>query len=312
MIKVTKAKPALKILGLLVGLGLFGYIIADAVSKAQGVDWPPLPWTELTLAFVLICISRGLNAAGWVLGARHIAPLLGWVQGVAAYSVSYIGRYLPGKIWQIGGLSYLARGNGANAMEIAGYSLAFLVAFQIVGVLLLLLNIFVQDYSWAPLACGLAAPVIGSALAVIYCFSSEQIFKLLPSSWRERFRGAFDQPVGILTINLTMQGMVWILLSTSAHIIVIGFSPEWTGTWSESTTAVIGGIMVGFLVFIVPSGAGVREAAISVSLTSFGIDPVVSVVIAVALRVAMIAGELVWAALGLLVNSFEQTKKREN
>ncbi|MEX5728356.1 uncharacterized membrane protein YbhN (UPF0104 family) [Rhodovulum iodosum] len=309
---MAKPGPILKLIGLFLGLGLFGWIVADAFAKTQSVDWPPLPLAELAVASVLVLLAHGLHGVAWALGARKIAPQLGWTEGVAAYSVSFLGRYLPGKIWQVGGLSYLARGRGADPMQIAGYSLAFLIAFQVVGALLLLLSYLLQDYRWGWIPCVASAPVIGIALAAFYHVFSDQIFKRLPAALRARLRGALHQPFDALAMNLTLLAVVWLLLSSCGHLIVTGFAPDWNGTWGQSAAATLGGLIAGFLVLIAPSGAGVRESTIAIWLTAVGVDPVVAIAIVIALRVTMTLGELLWAAAGLLLFARTSPKPTEN
>ncbi len=289
----------MKALGLVLGLGLFGWVITGAVSRTQSVDWPPVPLAHIVLAFCVVIVARGLHAAAWVIGARQIAPRLDWVNGMAIYSVSFLGRYIPGKIWQIGGLAYLARNRGADAVQVAGYSLAFMVAFQVVGALILLAAILTQDFRFGWVLCVVAAGIIAVVLAVLYKVSSEWVFNRLPGSWRKQLQGSLHQPLGALWVNLSLMGATWLLLATCGYLMVLGFQPTWAGTWGQSAAASLGGFLIGFLVLITPSGAGVREAAIAVGLGQVGVEPAVAIVTVIALRVVMTAGELLWALIGL-------------
>jgi len=291
----------LKALGLILGLGLFGWIIVDAFAKTKAVIWPPLPIAELAATLVLVLIAHGLHGLAWAVGARQLAPQLSWAEGISAYSISFLGRYIPGKIWQVGGLSMLARDRGAEPLQIAGYSLAFLIAFQLLGALLLLEALLLQDYRWAWLVCLASTPLLALLLALPYHLVSEQLFKRLPQSGRDRLQGSLHQPFKAMLINLSLLATVWVLLASCGHLLVLGFAPEWGGTWGQSAAATIGGLIAGFLVLIAPSGAGVRESTISLWLTGFGVSPVASIAIVIALRLVMTAGDLLWAGAGLLL-----------
>ena len=265
------------------------------------MDWPPISPAHLVAVMATVVAAHGLHGLAWAVGARQIAPRLGWGQGVAAYSLSFLGRYLPGKIWQVGGLSYLARDRGAEPWQIAGYSLAFLVAFQVVGAALLALAMLLSHRTGVWLIALLASPVIGIALALLYRWFSEPVFRVLPARLQTELRGALAQPTGALAVNLGLLGLTWVLLATCGHLLVAGFAPDWPGTWAQSAAATIGGLIAGFLVLIAPSGAGVREATISVWLTSYGVEPVATLAVVVALRIAMTLGDLIWALIGLIL-----------
>ena len=102
-------------------------------------------------------------------------------------------------------------------------------------------------------------------------------------------------------INLTLLAIVWVLLSGAGVVLGEGFAPDWDGTWWQVSLAVVGGLIAGFLALIAPSGVGVRESAIALWLSNLGMDPVIAVAIAVALRIVMTVSELLWAAGGILV-----------
>ena len=295
---MSRHKWRLRSIGLAFGLGLCAWVIWDAVRKSQSLDWPEIPWPQVGLTFALVMIAHGLHGLAWVVGARKIAPALGWWDGVGIYSLSFLGRYLPGKIWQVGGISVLARGRGADAIQIAGYSLAFLVAFQVVGALLLLLAYMLDDRPHGWIACVIAAPVISIVLAALYRSLAAPVVAVLPYRFQDKLSGAMDQPFVALALNLFLLALVWILFGTCGYALAKGFAPDWAGSWTQAAAATLGGLIAGFLVLIAPSGAGVRESTISVWLTSVGIAPIAAIALALALRLAMTVGELIWAAVG--------------
>jgi uncharacterized membrane protein YbhN (UPF0104 family) len=294
------------------GLGLFVWVILDATAQSQSVSWPPIPVGHLGVAFGLIFVAHGLHGAAWVVGARQIAPEIDWPRGMATYSVAFLGRYIPGKIWQVGGMVYFARQRGADTFQIAGFSLVFLVAFQLIGAALFGLALVSRDMSvsWAlPVAGALAIVLAAAAFCTVF---GTAVTARLPQSWNERLGASLNQPFGALAANFGFLAATWVLLATAGYYIAIGVQPGWDGTWADSSTAILGGIIAGFFVLIAPSGAGVRESAIIVLLTQFDIEPAAAIAIAIALRLAMTAGELLWALLGavILLGSVEDEPER--
>lgn len=299
--KMTHRKWLIRLFGLAFGLGLFGWVIWTAIEKTQSFDWPALPIQHIVFASGLVFLAHGLHGLAWVVGARQIAPAIGVWDGIGIYALAFIGRYLPGKIWQIGGLSYLAKGRGADPYDIAGYSLVFLVFFQIIGAAIVLVCHFANVFAFGWLICLVSSLAIAIVMAAIYSIASERITALLPLKWKERVRGGLHQPFGALALNLCLLALVWLAFGTAGYVLVQGFAPEWAGSWAQVAMATIGGLIAGFLVLIAPSGAGIRESTISVWLASMGISPIASIAMAVALRVIMTAGELLWAAFGALL-----------
>jgi len=298
---MPERKQLLKLAGLLLGLSFFGWIIKGAIEQSQTVVWPPLPVPELAMTLLLVLIAHGLHGLAWTVGARQVAPRLNWTQGIAAYSISFLGRYIPGKIWQVGGLSMLTRNRGADPLHIAGYSLVFLVAFQVLGALVLTEAWLLQDFQQAWLICLLGAPLTALVLAMPFHFLGTQLTKILPRKVRDQLIGSLHQPFSALLINLTLLTIVWVLLASCGNLLALGFAPEWDSTWSQSAMATIGGLVAGFLVLIAPSGAGVRESTISLWLANLGIAPITTIAIVIALRIIMTAGDLLWATAGLLL-----------
>ncbi|MCV6594661.1 MAG: lysylphosphatidylglycerol synthase domain-containing protein [Silicimonas sp.] len=294
------ASRGVKLLGLVLGLGLFAWVIRDALAQAQGAEWPPIPWVHVALATLLVIAAHGCHGLAWAVGARHVARGLGLMTGTAIYALSFLGRYLPGKIWQIGAMSYLARDRG-DPYQIAGYSLVFLIIFQGIGASILVIATLGGQVPGAVAICLFGTIVITGFLAVLYYLASGWIVARLPERMQQKLKGGLYQPFGPLLLNLLLLAACWLLFATGGYVLALGFAPDWTGSWAQATTAALTGLIAGFLVLIAPSGVGVRESAISVSLGSMGVEPVAAVALALALRLAMTLSELVWAGLGALV-----------
>ncbi|MDJ0918879.1 MAG: hypothetical protein QNJ05_14025 [Woeseiaceae bacterium] len=298
---MPEKKPLLGLLGLILGVGLFVWISVRLLEQSQSTEWPPLPAGALINALLLALVARGLHGIAWAVGARQYADKLGWAEAVGAYSISFLARYIPGKIWQIGGLSVLTRNRGANPLSIAGYSLVFLVAFQVIGVLVLGVAYLLRDQALAFWLTSLSAPVIAVLLALLYQLCGPSLLQALPAKHQEKFTGVLDQRFWPLTINLTLLALTWVMLASSGYQVVKGFSAEWSGTWGQSSVAIISGHLAGFVVLVAPSGVGVRESTIALLLTGQGVMAATAIAIVVAFRIVLTIGELIWAGAGMLI-----------
>ncbi|MCA0044244.1 hypothetical protein [Celeribacter litoreus] len=299
----------LKLVGLILGLCLFGWVILDAVETTHSEEWPALPVSHLVLATGLVVTAHGLHGLAWVIGAQNVSGRIQVLDGVSIYSLSFIARYIPGKVWQIGGISYLAKKRGADPYKIAGYSLVFVFAFPCIGASVMLISYFVDDLYFGWIICLTSVPVLALLLSALFSLASEGLVSFLPKYWRDRLRSGLNQPFWALYANLLLLALVWLGFGTSGHVLLRGFAPDWSGSWTQSTTATIGGLIAGFLVLIAPSGAGVREATTSVWLTHFGVSPIVSIAFVITLRITMTLSEFLWAGLGAFVLSRSNKEK---
>lgn len=298
---MLERKTLLRLLGLVLGLGLFVFVSLRLLEQSQSTEWPPLPTDAMISALILVLIARGIHGLAWAVGARQYADKLGWVEAVGNYSITFLARYIPGKIWQIGGLSLLTRNRGANPLHIASYSLVFMIVFQMIGLLMMGVTYLILELVAAFWLILFSLPVIAIALASIYQLCGPALYKWLPIKHQQKFVGILDQGFWPLTTNLCLMGLTWILLATSGHEVIKGFSPEWDGSWELSVFTIISGYLAGFIVLLAPSGVGVRESTIALLLTSQGVFPATAIAIVVAFRIIATIGELIWAGTGMLI-----------
>ncbi|HSG49882.1 MAG TPA: lysylphosphatidylglycerol synthase domain-containing protein, partial [Longimicrobiales bacterium] len=125
---------------------------------------PDLPL--LALSCLVLLAGYFVSAALWGLMVVDLGgPRLPLAQAVQLFMVANLGRYLPGKVWQIAGLAVLARGRGVPAATATGAAVlgqgVSLVAATLVGLLALAAG--PEDVRFWGLA---GAGAVGMAVAV--------------------------------------------------------------------------------------------------------------------------------------------------
>jgi dolichol-phosphate mannosyltransferase len=89
-----------------IGLGLEDFRELDAG------EWRP-SWGWLAAATALLLVTNLLAAVLWGLMVRDLGgPRVTPGASVRVYFLSNLGRYIPGKVWQIAGMAYLGRAEG--------------------------------------------------------------------------------------------------------------------------------------------------------------------------------------------------------
>ena len=215
-------------------------------------------WGVLTLSCVVL--AAGYAASGWIWGrmVRDLGgPDLGIADAVRIYMVSNLGRYVPGKLWQIAGMALLARARGvsppvATAAAVIGQAVA-LAGATLVGLLVVLSGSTVLQ-EWT-------VPMVAAAGAVIALVTVPALFRPLVRLWLRLVPGdaPAEVPVGAL------EGLRWLSLYTlnwagyalAFWLLVRGFFP--TGALLLVGPAFAAAYVLGYLALFAPAGLGVRE-----------------------------------------------------
>ena len=284
--------------GLVAGLAIIAalaWTVVDAWGVVTAFDWQPSAgW--LVLAVVLAIASLLLSALAYeaILGGlHHPAPPV--VATVSAWARSLLGRYVPGNVLMVVGRAVMAEAHGVpKRITVAATTyeqVIALVAASLLAVVALLevgSGSSVGPAAWLVLAVPLAAlllhprafgPASGWALRRIH---REPLGALLPF-------GRVILMVGWYLVTSAMLG-----LSVWAFMRGVG-GPE-IGDPVGVASGFLLAFVVSMLVFIVPSGLGVRDALLALVLAR-QVPGGVAVALSVGSRLFLIAVELVFVAL---------------
>jgi len=260
-------------------------------------EWRPRPVLFLSSCVVLI-VGYLWSASMWGRIVRDLGgPRLPVLTTVRVFMLANLGRYVPGKIWQIAGLAYLAKREGvkagvATAAAILGQGIALLAAVLVgMGVL------FGADELWRQVGwVGLVAG-IGAALTIIAVVVIPGIFCHVVAFWFRVTRT--DAPAdGVGTGNaglrwLTLYVVNWGIYAAAFWLLYLSFGEP--RTFLQVGPAFAAAYVAGYIAVFAPAGAGIREGVLVVLL-----QPIMAreaaVVLAVIARLWTTALELIPAA----------------
>jgi glycosyltransferase 2 family protein len=271
------------------GLGLSE--LGSQLAQVEAADWIPDPLL-LAAASLLLLAAYFVSAALWGLIVRELGgPRLPAAEAIRLFMIANLGRYLPGKIWQIAGLAALARGRGvpagtAASAAVLGQGIA-LVAATGLGMGALLAG--PESYRrWGQL--GAAAVVVGAALLAI-----PGVFRRLAGRWLRLARIEAPEDLGLRhgLRWLLLYVLNWLMYALSFWILVRSLGS--TGALLPVGSAFAAAYVLGYVMVFAPAGLGPREGFLIVFLTPhLGAGP--SGVIAIVSRLWTIVVELVPAA----------------
>lgn len=284
--------------GLVAGLviiALLAWTVVDAWDVVTSFDWQPSAgWLVLSVVLALASLTLSALAYEAILGGLH-RPAPPVLATVSAWARSLLGRYVPGNVLMVVGRAVMAEAHGVpKRVTVAATTyeqVIALVAASLLAVVALLeigSGSAVGPAAWLVLAVPLSAALL-----------HPRVFGPL-SSWA--LRRVRREPLGVLLPFGRVVLMIGWYLVTSALLgfAVWAFMRGIGGPDVGDPVGVASGFLLAFvvsmLVFIVPSGLGVRDAILALVLAR-QVPGGVAVALSVSSRLFLIPVELVFVAL---------------
>jgi hypothetical protein len=258
---------SLKLLGQLALTALLTWFILRAVGfnlrELRAFDLSDLEpgWGFLTLSVLVLLASYLYAASLWGLMVREIGIRgVGLLSALKVFFTANLGRYLPGKLWQIAGLAFLARGEGVSPGTATGAAILG-QGFALAGATLLGAGVLLEGGAGGGLWGGWGAPIL---LVVLLAATSPVLLKRLLPLWfrlaRQGEPGGFrpDSAFGVRWMGL--YALSWLGQGVAFFLLARGLGFEIT--LLEGVPSYAAAYVVGYLALFAPAGVGVREGMI--------------------------------------------------
>jgi glycosyltransferase 2 family protein len=267
-----------------------GVTLEDAFALDQGVPDFQVGWMALSVAVLLAGFLFAARLWGWMaaeLGARDPGT---WGSARVVLTAN-LGRYLPGKVWQVAGLALLSRRAGVPAST--GTAAGILVqGFQLAATVVWAVPVLIGARAGEEV--GATGPIAAVLLLAVVALTS--VPAITRSGIRLLFRLARRDPGGAprLPASFGARWLGWHLVLWAVYgaaflmfLRGLGFHPPAL----EAVAAFAAAYLLGYLAVFAPAGIGVRESVLMALLL-----PVLGVgaaAVAILARVWMTAAELV-------------------
>ena len=298
---------------LVIGLILYYLVYKNLILKWQELgsyDWQ-VNWFLFSVSVFGISVVYVFNALIWKSIVRAVSGVsVGPLRASYIWFVSNLGRYIPGKIWQIAGMAAMAKKSGVPAIEASVSAvigqLVHLMAGAVVGLVMMSLDPLAGFVRYMDKAWILALP----ALIFLY---PPLLSKLV--GWAARLSGrqevscmvSFAHLVSWFVMNLG----VWLAYGGLFHLFVLSMLPDAALSVVRSAGIYAVGYITGFLAVFVPGGIGVRELMFAELLTDAASSQASATLVALASRVWLTIAEIL-PVLIVLVLSGIRTNKDKN
>lgn len=226
----------------------------EAVAQLDLTEWA-FRWPHIVASCLGLWFGYCLNSALWGRIVTDLGgPAIPLAVSIRLFFIANLGRYVPGKVWQIAGLVALAKGRGvppatASAAAVLGQGIALLGATA-VGLGAVWTFADGAAWRWVAPALVIAIPAVGLI---------PQFFHWSATLW---FRLAKTTPPDGLSPMTAMRWLlagivIWMVYACSFWLLVsgLGHDPGFLVTAPAFAAAYV----LGYLMVFAPAGIGIRE-----------------------------------------------------
>lgn len=270
-------------------------------------------WVWIAISGVLFLVSYAVLIEMWREVLRGWGSRLAFWAAARIWTISNLGRYVPGKVVQIGAMGVMSERAGVSPIAATGSSILNVLVNLIAGF------IVVAVFGWPLLklqAIGGARTaliflLVCVAMLIVLPIVLPPIIRVLSRVTGRNFNIGALPRVAILT-SLVGNVVAWLLYGAAFSLFargVLGFSQ---GSLTAYVAVYALSYLVGYLVLFAPAGAGFREAAMIALLPAAHLaDPAQATILAVTSRLWLTALEIAPGALFLGIDGLRRRPREE-
>jgi len=227
-------------------------------------EWrPDLPL--LIASCVLLLMGYFVSASVWGLMVHDLGgPRLRFGTCIRIFMIANLGRYLPGKVWQIVGLATLARQRGVPAAVATGAA-AVGQGMALLGATLVGTTAFVSGEAELRV---MGFAMLSLAVVGVGAVSLPRVLRAAMSLWfrltRQELPKDWTPRPGLVFRWLALYTANWVLYAFAFWVLLRSFGLP--GTLIETAPAFAAAYVAGYLVLFSPAGIGVRESFLTMLL----------------------------------------------
>ena len=282
----------------------------EILAATRRFDWSFDPWW-LTAAVGVGVGNLFLMGLVWAGLFRRTGGAARPAEVVRVWVVTNFGRYIPGKVWQLGGLAVYMKGRGDSGAAALVSALTFQIISLVTGAAISVATIGVEwaggDSGWLPGSLTLGLILFAGLHPRVIRWIAERLGSWLGETVVGADLGARD----ILRAGFGMLA-AWLLYGVGFLLLLRGVGVPWAISQVHVLTGVFAAsYVIGYLVLVAPGGLVVREGAMTALLAELGGLAVgVAAAVAIMARVWMVLAELVALLLVLLWPRFGKEEER--
>jgi len=228
-------------------------------------------WLALAASGVIVLATYAILIETWrvlLRGWQHDIP---FIDAARIWTISNLGKYLPGKVWSITALVVMTREYGVSAAESATASVLVTLVNTIVGFAVAIIAgasllrlpawsvYLIAAIAMGVLASPSALPMLGALLGRVL----KREIVLRPLAHR------------VLMIAAALTAIAWVMYGVAFWLFTLGVLGCAPGALRDYIAVFAGSYLLGFVAIFSPAGVGVREGTMGIALerAGFAIGP---------------------------------------
>lgn len=265
-------------------------------------------WRWIMLSGLIFLFTYAVLIETWRRMLRAWRSRLDFASATRIWSISNLGRYVPGKVWQIGAMAFMAEREKVSGIAATGSAVLNTIVNLATGF------VVVAALGWPlfelPFAGGKRAAI---GLIVVATIGLAILPRALP--WLlgsiERVAGrkfnVGPLPPSAIGISIVGNVIAWLLYGIAFAVFARGIIGESQGSLAGYIAVYALSYLVGYLVLLAPAGVGVREASMIALLPAARLaNPGQAAVLAVTSRLWLTALEIAPGAVFLGLNGLRR------
>jgi hypothetical protein len=267
----------------------------DARSQALGAN---VGWRLVILSVLPVFVAYALLIQAWRSMVTEWGSRLSYADAARIWFVSNLGRYIPGKIWQISAMGVLAERAGVSPLVATSSAILVNLVSLVAGAALVAAT--GAGLLGNPFAVGAGAVAFGAALVFTPTWLPS-LARLAARTFGRRLEvpRLSERPVWIAAAASTL---AWVLYGVAFRVFTEGVAPEASGGVTTYVAVFTASYLIGYVMLFAPGGIVVREAALGaflarLDLVSGGTGALIAVTSRLWLTVLEVLPGLVYLAL---------------
>jgi uncharacterized membrane protein YbhN (UPF0104 family) len=248
----------------------------------------------LAVASAIVLATYALLVEAWRRVLARYGHTVAYRDAARVWFVSNLGKYVPGKVWQVTAMTTMLAALDVPITAAAGASAVITIANVVAGFALLLVA---GGQSLHVVSDKAESAVIISTLILLAALLVAPFTMRVISSAASRLlrrEVVIRMPLGAAWISLAGCLVAWLLYGSAFQLLVIAILGRASGVWLSYVAAYTLSYLVGYLVLAAPGGLGPREATLSFLLVSLRLaTPAEAAVISIASRLWLTVLEVV-------------------
>ncbi len=265
-------RPVVRFSVLALAFGYIAWALADQWSEMRSTaNELPVSWRWIMVATLVVLATYAALIQSWRLLLRGWGGTLPYGAAIRIWTISNLGRWIPGKIWSVGALSVLARDEGVSGTAAAGAALLGTALSIGAGFAVLVLA---GARRLEAIGSGMSMAAV--VFAVLFLVGVLVLPLVLPpildraARWRGLPAVTSHISGGVLWLATAINVGAWVAYGVAFAAFARGVTPAVSGNPALFIAVFCASYLIGYLALFSPGGLGIREVALVALMVALG------------------------------------------